>query len=177
MFRCCFLLILCILFTRCQNAIDIKTMDNQSFVWTNGIHVFYFLNTECPICQKYQGQFKKALDSFENINVYYVFCGQQNLTEIEQFAQYDSIPYHQILLDKNYELAKTLKATVTPQVIVSMQTKILYSGKIDNRFETLGSYSQNPTINYLNNALISLRKNETIQEPYIQPVGCFIEPH
>ncbi|MDP2176509.1 MAG: redoxin domain-containing protein [Bacteroidota bacterium] len=152
-------------------------MDNQSFVWTNGIHVFYFLNTECPICQKYQGQFKKALDSFENINVYYVFCGQQNLTEIEQFAQYDSIPYHQILLDKNYELAKTLKATVTPQVIVSMQTKILYSGKIDNRFETLGSYSQNPTINYLNNALISLRKNETIQEPYIQPVGCFIEPH
>ncbi len=143
----------------------------------NKTAVIYFLNTECPICQKYQGSLKTIFTKFnDKFNFYYVFSGPITEKNILDFCDYDSIPYKNVIMDLQGFYAKSFGAKVTPQVIIlSKDFKQLYSGKIDDRFESLGSFKPNASINYIENALISLLNHETIEISETEPVGCFIE--
>jgi hypothetical protein len=55
--------------------------------------------------------------------------------------------------------------------------QICYRGLIDDRFTTISALKPKASINYIENALNSLRKNEAIKIPYTKAVGCFIEPN
>lgn len=137
-----------------------------------GIKVFVFINTECPISQKYQGKFTQTIKA----NTYWVFPGQQDTNEIKSFLKYDSLSPDRCILDVSYQLCKQIGATVTPEAIVTEDGKVKYSGKIDNRFKNLGSNEMEPDTNFVENALTSLRNHEPIEIKKNQAIGCFIEP-
>lgn len=141
--------------------------------------VLYFLNTECPICQKYQGSFKSTFQRFgSQFQFYYIFPGQQSEADIKAYCQYDSIPLDRVYLDKQSKFSlHDLNATTTPQVIIIDKNRdLLYTGKIDDRFQSISAHKAKPSINYIEKALISLQKNEPIEISETIPVGCFIEP-
>lgn len=169
--------------TACQEAP--RKTKTPSTVFANGLtlnktSVIYFLNSECPICLKYQGSFKSTYQKFNKYyNFQYVFCGPQSEQDIKDFCAYDSIPYNRIVLDEDNKIAHTMGATTTPQVLImstASDNNYLYSGKIDDRFESISSQKPKASINYIEKALISLQKNELIEISETTPVGCFIEP-
>ncbi len=137
--------------------------------------MYFFLNTECPICLKYQGSYKKITQKFaDSFNFYFVFPNEKNEKKANAFCQYDSIDIKYIIMDYNLTVTKKAQATVTPQVVIMKDKNILYSGKIDDQFMAIGS--QKPaSINYVENVLISLLKNEPIAIQKTEPIGCFIE--
>lgn len=141
----------------------------------SSLTVLYFLNTECPICQKYLGTFKQM--NHPKAQVYYVFSGVQNKEAIHEMCAYDSISNAAVLLDEKYLLAKAFKAEITPEVIILKHMKTVYKGMIDDRFLSIGTSKSKSSVNYVENALISLNKNEAVKIPYTKAVGCFIEPH
>ncbi len=155
------------------DGINITSLDNKPVV-------IYFLNAECPICQKYQGSFKTIYQQFSRkFDFWYIFTGHNSEKDIIDFCQYDSIPYKSIMMDPECNIAELLGAKITPEVIVldgTLELKQLYSGKIDDRFESIKSYKPKATVNYIEKALISLQKNEAIEISETNPVGCFIEP-
>ncbi len=178
-----YLALVLIALTACQQAP--RKTNTHSTIFANGLTlhkttVIYFLNAECPICQKYQGSFKSTYQKFSRYyNFQYVFSGPQSEQDIKDFCAYDSIPYDRIVLDNANNIAHTMGASTTPQVlIVSDKTdnEYLYSGKIDDRFESISSQKPQASINYIEKALISLQKNEPIEISETIPVGCFIEP-
>jgi len=135
----------------------------------DSISVFIFLNIECPICQKYQGDFKK----YTKYNTHYVFPNDSNKQKIREFLAYDSIDAN-IIYDMALIYPKMLGATTTPQVVITQHKQIVYSGLIDDRFINLGS-SRPPSINYIENTLNSLLKNERPKISSTEAVGCLIE--
>lgn len=178
-----YLALVLIALAACQEAP--RKTSTSSKVFANGLTlnkttVIYFLNAECPICQKYQGSFKSTFQKFsQNYNFQYVFSGPQSEQDIKDFCAYDSIPYSRIVMDVSNQIAHTMGATTTPQALIySEQTgdQYLYSGKIDDRFESISSQKPQASINYIEKALISLQKNEPIEISETTPVGCFIEP-
>ena len=165
-----YLALVLIALTACQQAP--RKTNTHSTIFANGLTlhkttVIYFLNAECPICQKYQGSFKSTYQKFSRYyNFQYVFSGPQSEQDIKDFCAYDSIPYDRIVLDNANNIAHTMGASTTPQVlIVSDKTdnEYLYSGKIDDRFESISSQKPQASINYIEKALISLQKNEPIE--------------
>jgi predicted DCC family thiol-disulfide oxidoreductase YuxK len=160
----------------CLRPASYELLSGQKTQLTNELQLFVFLNTQCPICQAYQGELKNLNQNSPQTPVYYVFCGQQPKQAIIEFCNYDHIAASQVILDTDFRLAKKTGATVTPQVIISQEEKILYSGKIDDRYENIGSRHSEVSINYINNALFSLTRNEDISIKHTEPVGCFIEP-
>lgn len=85
------------------------------------------------------------------------------------------IPYTS---DPNLNLVKTYNATVTPQCFVmSSDSSIIYSGKIDNWFYEVGKYRQVTTEYYLLDAIIAARTNKKPQITKTEPVGCFINKY
>jgi hypothetical protein len=157
----------------CNSASNapITTLAGQSLDADKGIKLFIFINTECPISQKYQGKFSQIIKS----NAYWVFPGKQALQNIKEFIQYDSLKLERCIADNEYQLCKHVGASVTPEAIVVQDAVVQYAGKIDNRFKNLGSNESEPDTNFVENALTSLRNHVPIQIKKNQAIGCFIE--
>jgi hypothetical protein len=157
----------------CTQGNSIKLLSGETFQWDSSTTVFIVLSTECPICQKYQGNFKGI--SYQGTKLYYVFPGNQNLSEVIAYANYDSLKNSSVVLDLDYELCKTLGADVTPQALIFKDKKLKYKGAIDDRFQELGASKRSSSINYVENALISLKNNDSKFQAETKSVGCFIE--
>ncbi|MBL7838385.1 MAG: hypothetical protein JNM67_12770 [Bacteroidetes bacterium] len=158
----------------CVRVPDTKSLSGQSVELSSGLKVLVFLNGECPVCRKYAGTFKPMLE--EKIPILFVFPGNQDTTQIKHLMAYDSVPDSLIITDVNYDISRYFEANVTPQAILTINGKIKYSGKIDDRFEALGSSKPKASIDYIRNALNSLKNHETVEVPFTQAVGCLIEP-
>ncbi len=173
----CFLTLFCFecLFLNCSRPKSYQTLNGDLKQINDSISVYIFLNTDCPICQKYQGTFKSM--DLDKTQVYYVFPGKQNIELIKEFCLFDSINFNEVILDIDYSLSKELKANTTPEAIIRKDNKTYYSGLIDDRFTSIGTSKQIASVNYIENALNSLQKNEAIKIPYTKAVGCFIEPN
>lgn len=179
------LVLFCLLFQGCTQGN--KKPAGRSSLFSAGIlldktSVIYFLNSECPICRKYQGSFKTTYRKFNHqFRFYYVFCGIHSEQNIKDFCDYDSLPYQCAVQDPDGQMAETFGARTTPQVIIidphSSGNEYTYSGKIDDRFESISSFHPYATVNYIENALNSLLKNEPVEITETDPVGCIIESH
>lgn len=159
----------------CNKTSSFQILSGDKIALNSEICVFVFLNTECPICQKYQGTFKSM--ELDSAQVYYVFPGLQSKEMIKEMCEFDSISFNRVILDSDYRLTKQLKANTTPEAIIRKDNKTYYSGLIDDRFTSIGTSKSSASINYIENALNSLHKNEAIKIPYTKAVGCFIEPN
>ncbi|MCC6818741.1 MAG: hypothetical protein IT245_07615 [Bacteroidia bacterium] len=157
----------------CVNEPSINCIDGSDLSMDKNQATYIFLNAECPICRKYAGSWKQlAMDSIKPI---FIFPGIQSTAMIQKLMNFDSVESYRIALDPDYILTRHLDATVTPQAIIVDKGKVCYSGKIDDRFESLGSSKTKASVNYIRNALNSLKKNESITVPVTLPVGCVIE--
>lgn len=156
---------------------QLRLLNGSIYQASDDIEVYFFLNTECPICLKYQGEYQNFTKPFKKIKTYYVFFGSDTKENVLEFSKYDSLPLSQVIWDQNYVLYHYLKPEITPQVIILKNKKEVYSGKLDDRFESLGSFKPESVVNYIKNTLVLLLNNEEIKISNTEPVGCFIEPN
>jgi len=72
--------------------------------------------------------------------------------------------------------ALALNATVCPMVVVydEINKSILYHGRIDDSFASIGKRRRVITNSDLRNALESIVANEEIRVPKTEAIGCFI---
>lgn len=170
-----FYLFLVFLLLSCHKP-ETKLANGQPFEWSDSTSVYFFLNTECPLCNRLIGRFSFYQKQYPLVKFYYVFYDDHNTESRLSFLKSDSIIHSQIIIDSQLQIYNTLKPDVTPQVVVAQNKNILYSGLLDDRFTELGVIQSKIVVDYLSNALNSLMKNEPIKDVQTKAVGCFIEP-
>jgi peroxiredoxin len=142
--------------------------------------VYVFLSETCPIC-------KSATIELNNLNLEFskqgfefigVFPNENVSTEASRktFSKKYKIDF-KLISDTNQKITKQFNATITPEVIVwnESKQKILYRGKIDNSFESVGKRRTVTTAFYLRSALESIQKDISESITFTEPVGCFIQ--
>src|SRR6266566_5113819 len=83
-------------------------------------------------------------------------------------------PVH-ALRDPNHELVKLTHVLVTPEVAVFDRSHALvYHGRIDDRYVSLGVERPSPTRQDLADALTATLAGTRVREATTQAVGCFI---
>lgn len=144
----------------------------------NALTVIYFLSPECPLCINYTLALRNLEQDFasESILFYGVFSKNWfSPEEVDSFATKYDLPFN-MLLDDGNKLARALGATVTPEVFVlNAESKVIYSGKIDNWVNDLGKKKLEVSEHYLENALIAWRDGKSIDPKRTEPKGCLIE--
>lgn len=163
------LLILCFLLL----TVSFANKNNPSKETT----VYIFLSETCPICQSYTLTLKELYKKYnpQKINFIGVFPNYYSTqSSIDEFKKKYSIPF-ELILDKKGELTKHFNATITPEVFVENPvSKILYSGRIDDSFYSLGKRRTVITSNELADALLEISLKQMIKSPKVQAVGCII---
>jgi hypothetical protein len=139
--------------------------------------VLLFLSVDCPISNKYAPEVRRLHDAFAPQGVVFRLIYPNPAESAESIRVHLSqYGYRgQALRDPRHELVKQSQATITPEAVVYDATgRLLYRGRIDDRFVSPGLQRPRPTRRDLEDALSALLAGRPVPQASAPAVGCFI---
>jgi hypothetical protein len=139
--------------------------------------VLIFVSIDCPISNRYAPEIRRLHDEFAGRGIRFRLVypnpadGDAAVRKHLQEFGYPAIGER----DGDHSLVKMAGATITPEAAVfDAQQRLVYRGRIDDRYVELGRERPAATQHDLRNALTALLAGETVNNPRTQAVGCFI---
>ena len=165
--------------------IGVRMVDIDGKIRRPGINVsvrpvlMVFLNPTCPISRRYIPELNKLYKRARGLEVdfYGVFSDPRNTrSEIIKYRKSYKIKFP-ILQDHNGELALKLSPRVTPEsFLIGKDDSLVYRGRIDNRFVSIGKLRRKITSRDLHRALEATGQGKKYEGPVkTPPVGCIFE--
>lgn len=139
--------------------------------------VLIFISTDCPISNRYAPEIKRLHDEFTPRGIRFRLVYPNPLdtdpiikTHREEYG-YPDITER----DGDHALVRKAGATITPEAAVfDGKERLVYVGRIDDRFVELGRERPAPTRRDLREALTALLEGRPVRPAQTQAVGCFI---
>jgi hypothetical protein len=140
--------------------------------------VFLFTSTDCPISNRYAPEVRRIADAFGSKGVVFRLVYPNPSEDArairEHMAAYAYAGIAEAVRDPKLALAKFAGATVTPEAAVVVGGKVLYRGRIDDRYVDLGRERPAPTRRDLFDTLTAILAGKPAPLATTQAVGCFI---
>jgi protein-disulfide isomerase len=139
------------------------------------VRVLVFTTTDCPISNRYAPEIERLAAKFkgkaEFVLVYPVRTDSPDMVRdhVKKFAY--SI---ETVRDTDQKLVKQTGVTVTPEVAVMIGARVLYRGRIDDRYIELGRERLKPTRHDLEDALTAVIAGNPVAQPETRAVGCIL---
>ncbi len=145
----------------------------------DSIAVYLFMLESCPISQQVTPAVNQIYREFKGRGVsFQLIFPNADYTTPETLHSF--LKKYQLeipaVIDSSKSITNKWGATVTPEVVVVKKSTgaILYRGRIDNSYVSLGKKRSVVNEHYLKDALWQIVANKTIAIPQTEPVGCFI---
>ena len=140
--------------------------------------VMIFVRTDCPVSNSYAPEVKRLYEVYKVKGIdFQLIYSDPGLTEAgmrKHLAEYGyAIPAER---DEKHRFSKPAGATVTPQAVVFVNGKIVYKGRIDDRFGAIGKSRQTASGRDLEEVLNMIVAGKQIRSRVTKAVGCAIEP-
>jgi len=140
--------------------------------------VFLFTSTDCPISNRYAPEVRRIVSAFGDrgiaFRLVYPSPAEQPPAIREHMAAFGYQGSIQALRDPKLALVKFVKATVTPEAAVVANGRVVYRGRVDDRYVDLGLERPSPTTHDLADALTAVLAGRPVAHPTTQAVGCYI---
>jgi hypothetical protein len=139
--------------------------------------VFLFASVDCPISNRYAPTVKRLHASFapQGVAFWLVYPNPAETPDaIREHVKAFDYPVH-VVRDPKHELVKVAQASVTPEAAVYDATgTLVYHGRIDNRYVSLGVERPAATEHDLEDVLTAVAAGKPVRETSAPAVGCFI---
>lgn len=139
------------------------------------IRVLVFTSTDCPISNRYAPEIERLAAKFKGkaqfILVYPV--PTDSLEMIREHAKKFAYSI-ETLRDTDQKLVKQIGVTVTPEAAIMNGTRVMYRGRIDDRYIDFGKDRIVPTKRDLEDALDALIAGKPIAIRETRAVGCIL---
>jgi hypothetical protein len=140
--------------------------------------VYVFLAESCPISQQATLPLRELHAKYAARGVRFVGVfpgGTATAASVAEFKGKYAVPFA-LQLDLGQQLTRRFKATTTPEaLVVAAGGRILYQGRLDDRYAALGERRTVSQHHELAEALADLAAGRPVAVPRTEPVGCFIE--
>jgi len=138
--------------------------------------VFLFTSTDCPISNRYAPEVQRVYRAFapKGVRFFLVYPNPADTPDAIRVHAKSFGYAADALRDPKQELAKLARATVTPEAAIFTGQRLVYHGRIDDRFVDLGLERPAPTVHDLADALTAVVAGVPIAHPVTLAVGCFI---
>lgn len=140
--------------------------------------VFIFTATDCPISNRYAPEVRRLESTFEPKGVVfrliYANPADQPAAIREHVAAFQYSSGTEALRDPAHALVKFTGATITPEAVVVVNGRVVYHGRIDDRFVDFGVDRPAPTRRDLADALTAVMTGKPVAQPVTQAIGCYI---
>jgi mono/diheme cytochrome c family protein len=157
------------------NGAEVAPLDNHDKKAT----VVIFITNDCPIANGYAPEIKRICSEFSAKGAaFYLVHVDASLTSAEAKKHASDFGYDcPVLLDPTHALVKALDAKVTPEAFVlSDSGKLLYHGRIDDKYIDFGKSRPEATTHDLRAALQAVLDGKPVAQAETKAIGCFIGP-
>ena len=138
--------------------------------------VLVFTTTDCPISNRYAPEIQRLATRFDGqvrFRLVYPVPSDSDATireHVKKFAY--TMQWER---DAKQALVKKTGVTVTPEVvIVDSAGKVLYRGRIDDRYIEFGTDRPQPTVRDLERSLEAVIAGKPVPVAETRAIGCFI---
>ena len=140
--------------------------------------VLLFTSTDCPISNRYAPEVRRIAEAFAPkgvvFRIVYPNPSEDAKAIREHMAAYSYAGVAEAVRDPKLALVKFAGVTVTPEAAVVVGGKVVYRGRIDDRYVDLGLERPSATTHDLADALTAVLAGKPVAHPATQAVGCFI---
>jgi peroxiredoxin len=160
-------------------SVQLVTRANlDSFTRTNAAaNVFIFFSVDCPICNKYVPELDRLIEKFKQEQIRFCIVYPDDTTSTEQIKKH-ALEYRlagEKVSDPEHLLVAQSGATTTPEAVVYAEGgKMIYRGRIDDRFPTLAAQKPVPTQKDLESTLQKVVEGKRLTLLETRTVGCRI---
>jgi hypothetical protein len=137
--------------------------------------VYVFTTTDCPIANRYAPEIQRLAAKFGSQATFvlvYPVAADTDAKILEHKTKFGlSI---ESIRDRDLQLVKQTRVTVTPEVAVMRGSTLLYRGRIDDRYVAFGVDRPAPTRRDLEEALTAAIAGRPITVRETRAIGCII---
>jgi hypothetical protein len=138
--------------------------------------VILFLLHDCPICNGFAPEISRLTASYTNFNFFIAQVDPSLTAEAARQHAKDYALHGIICLDGAHKLVDLAGATMTPEAAVfSNDGKLLYRGRIDDTYASVGKKRMTVTKHDLREALDAVAAGKPVPNERTRAVGCYIE--
>jgi len=139
--------------------------------------VFIFISTDCPISNRYAPEIRRVEEQFarSGVRVWLVYADADASSDaIRKHIKEYHLP-QQALRDPRQTLVRLAPARVTPEGAVFLPGgRLVYHGRIDNRYADLGKERPEATQHDLEEVLKAIVQGKPVPFSTGKAVGCYI---
>jgi hypothetical protein len=139
--------------------------------------VLIFISIDCPVSNRYAPEIKRLYDQFSPQGVRFRLIYPNPLDSAAGIQSHISAYAYPPIAerDPDHALAKLAGATITPEAAVfDKNNRLVYLGRIDDRFVELGRERPAATRHDLRDAITAVISGKKIATSRTQAVGCYI---
>jgi hypothetical protein len=139
--------------------------------------VLFFLAPDCPISNSYAPEINALVkENADRPLRFYAVYVDPDLSAASARKHAAAFGYRcPVLLDPRHQLVAATGVTTTPEVaVLTADGRIVYRGRIDDRYPQIGVHRQAPTRRDLRMALAAVLADRPVPTPRTPVVGCAI---
>lgn len=142
--------------------------------------VFLFIRTDCPISNRYAPEVRRLYEKFASRGVTFWLVYPDGDESVETIRKHlKEYEYHLgVLRDAQHTLVKMTGVRVTPETAVFVPQeagqRMVYRGRIDDRFVAFGKTRPAPTAHDLEQLLEAILRGRPVPSRTTPAIGCFI---
>jgi hypothetical protein len=136
-----------------------------------------FLRTDCPISNRYAPDIRRLYNTFSRRGVAFRLVypnPNESAADVRAHVESFSLP-GEVVRDPRHIVVNLIGAVVTPEAaVLDADGRVVYRGRIDDRYTDFGVDRQDPTRRDLEDAITALLAGRPVATPVTPAVGCFI---
>lgn len=139
------------------------------------VRVLVFTTTDCPISNRYAPEIQRLAEKFSgNVKFVLVYPVPTDSAELVREHQRKYGYALESIRDTDHRLVKQTGVSVTPEVAVMAGDRMVYRGRIDDRYVELGKERIKPTRHDLEEAIEAVIAGRPITQRETRAVGCIL---
>jgi hypothetical protein len=142
------------------------------------VRVFVFARTDCPITNRYAPELARIGREFSSRGVQFWIVYPDSSETSEKIAKHMR-EYHlpgQGIPDPGLALRKRAEAKISPQAAVfDGRGRLVYSGRIDDRYVSFGKARVEPEVHDLENAIAATLAGKPVAVARTKAIGCYLD--
>jgi hypothetical protein len=163
---------------RLAHLFDLENRNVDPFEATNSSAiVLIFIRSDCPISNRYAPEIRRLQEQFRALGAAFWLVYPDSDVTPEEIRSH-LLEYQlqcNVVRDPKQELVRLCQARVTPEAAVFVPgRKLVYHGRIDDRFVAFGSERKEPTQHELQDVLAAVTSGQPVTTIHAAAVGCTI---
>ena len=142
------------------------------------LFVLIFVSTDCPVSNRYAPEIQRLYREFapQGVRFQLVYPNpSDNAAAMTRHLKEYGYPLSIGTADPDHALVKSVGATITPEAaVLDANRRLVYRGRIDDRFVELGRERSKATTHDLRDALTAALAGKPVKAATTQAIGCFI---